>query len=544
MRRIRGVWLAAALALVGCHDHPHGEHGHEEHAGHAGHAGHDDHAGHAGHDNHAGHGHGEGSTAYTTYADRTELFIEVPPLIVGEPVQLAAHLTRLDNYRPVMAGRVTIMLTGGGLPDEIFDTGQVRVSGIFRPSVIPEEPCLRTMKLRVVTADIDEVHTVGNIEVFMDLVAEAAAHGHGDEEAPVEEEISFTKEQQWRIDFGTAPVSRRPIRPAFEAYGTIRARPDGQAIVTAPLPGRLSMQPGVPRVGQEVERDQIVAMLTPQLPNAADLAGLEQAVEEARLAKSQTSRTVRRLEGLLAAGGVAERRVLDARYEHEQAVARYKRARARWKQREGLQSTGGAENQKGIPVRSPLTGTIVETHVVPGAYVESGADMLHVVDLDRLWLEVHVTETHAKYLDEPQGVWFRVPGFDDVYERGPEHVVAVGGVLDVRTRTIPLYVSIDNPKRRLRVGMFADVHVLTDAPHSGIAIPASAIVYDAGLPVVYVALSGEAFASRQVRLGQRDGAMIEVLEGVLEGERVVSVGAYAVRLATAATQVPEHGHHH
>ena len=112
--------------------------------------------------------------------------------------------------------------------------------------------------------------------------------------------------------------------------------------------------------------------------------------------------------------GVARRQVLDARYEQEQATARHKRARARWKQTQELQSAGAARDQAGVDVSTPLAGTIVETHIVPGAYVESGSKMLHVVDLDRLWLEVHVTEIHAGGADRvalnaaghapPQGV--------------------------------------------------------------------------------------------------------------------------------------------
>jgi RND family efflux transporter MFP subunit len=195
-------------------------------------------------------------------------------------------------------------------------------------------------------------------------------------------------------------------------------------------------------------------------------------------------------------------------------------------------------------VPSPLAGTVVAANVVPGGFVQAGAELCHVVDLDRLWLEVHVTETHARFLEDPQGVWFGVPGYDEVYERGPEHIVTVGGVLNARTRTVPLYVAVDNPRRRFRVGMFADVHVLTGAAHSGLAVPSSAVLYESGLPAVYVSLGGETFARRPVRLGPRDGTFIEIVEGVKAGERVVSVGAYAVRLASASTEVPEHGHHH
>ncbi|MDP6945077.1 MAG: efflux RND transporter periplasmic adaptor subunit, partial [Myxococcota bacterium] len=360
------------------------------------------------------------------------------------------------------------------------------------------------------------------------------------------DQIGFTKEQQWRIAFAHVPVVERTIRSSFEAYGTLRARPNGQALVTAPVAGRLVGQGTVelPQVGQELTQGQIVAALVPRLPDAGDLAALEQTVEEARLARKRANRHVERLEGLLTSGAVAEKRVIDARYEADQATARYNTARRRMVQARRVQSSEGSLPRGAVKVPSPLAGTVVSVDVVPGGFMEAGAKLCHVVDLDRLWLEVHVTETHAKYLEEPQGVWFAVPGFDDVYERGPEHVMAVGGVLDARTRTVPLYVAVDNPKRRLRVGMFADVHVLTDAPHTGLAVPNSAVVYESGLPVVYVSLGGETFARRSVRLGPRDGTFVELLDGVTVGERVVSVGAYAVRLASATTAVPEHGHHH
>ena len=535
-----------AFALYGCHGHDHDGHGDKAH-GHGekerGHdkkeRGHGDEAHEGGHE---GHGHAEGATAYTTYGKRTELFVEVPPLVVGERVELAAHLTHLENFKALRRGQVSVTLTGAGKPDETFETGTVEVMGIFRPRVAPEHAGKRTMHLRVVAGDIDESHAVGSMQVFANAAAEKAAAKP--EEAETEGEIGFTKEQQWRIDFGMTLVARQRIRPAFEANGTILPRPDGQAKVTAPMAGRISAGDGLPRVGQSVERDQVVARLTPLLDNAADLAGLQQAVQEARLAKSQATQTVGRLEGLLAAGGIAERRLIDARFERDRAATRFRAARKRLAQAQNLHSADGKRRPGSVAVRTPLGGTVVAAQMIPGAFVAGGAELLHVVDMDRLWLEVHVTETHAKYLQEPQGAWFKVEGFDEIYEVDREHVIATGGVLDARTRTIPLYLSVDNPKRRLRVGMFADVHVLTEAPRTGLAIPASALVYNSGQPVVFVSLGGETFISRPVQLGQRDGTIIEILDGVAEGDWVVSTGAYAVRLATAKTQVPEHGHHH
>jgi RND family efflux transporter MFP subunit len=540
----RSGWIAwtFVFTLMGCHGH---DHDHDDHHGESGH-GHEA-RGHGNSEKAHGHGHADSSTAYTRYAERTELFVEVPALVVGAPAELWAHITELDNLKALASGRVSVELSGAANGIERFEIDTAAIPGIFKPVVVPKHAGKRMMRVQIVSGEIHEVHALGEVEVFADAAAATAAakakEGHGAEEA-AEKEISFTKEQQWRIDFGTAPVATRMIRPSFEAYGTIRARPDGEARITSPVAGRVAASSGKLRVGDEVERDQVVAMLTPRLADAANLPGLEQAVESSRLAKAQAGREVKRLQGLLASGGVSERRVQEAQYEQKQAATEYKLATQRLKQTQSLQSASTTEDDAAISLRTPVSGAVVAVHAMPGSFVEAGAELLHIVDFDRLWLEVHVTETHAKYLKKPQGVWFGVSGNDEVFELGADLVMAVGGVLDARTRTVPLYMAVDNTKRHLRVGMFADVHVLTDAPHGVVTVPTSAVVHEGGLAVVYVALGGESFARRSVRVGQQDGAFVEILGGVSLGERVVSVGAYAVRLATSKTQIPEHGHPH
>jgi multidrug efflux pump subunit AcrA (membrane-fusion protein) len=69
-------------------------------------------------------------------------------------------------------------------------------------------------------------------------------------------------------------------------------------------------------------------------------------------------------------------------------------------------------------------------------------------------------------------------------------------------------------------------------------------VDDAGRPIVFVQRGGEAFERRPVTLGARSGNVVQVTGGVMVGERVVTTGAYLVRLASLSTQVPSHGHVH
>ena len=92
--------------------------------------------------------------------------------------------------------------------------------------------------------------------------------------------------------------------------------------------------------------------------------------------------------------------------------------------------------------------------------------------------------------------------------------------------------------------MALQVYVETARVEEALVIPTSALVDEDGRAVVFVQLSGETFAKRDLALGIRDGAVVQVLSGVSEGERVVTQGAYAIRLASVSTTIPAHGHSH
>ena len=199
-------------------------------------------------------------------------------------------------------------------------------------------------------------------------------------------------------------------------------------------------------------------------------------------------------------------------------------------------------------LRSTVTGTLGARSAPRQApSSRQGRELFHVVDLDRLWLEVQVPEADVGRIGKPTGAWFEVEGFEQPFEVAPERggrVIGFGGVIDPQTRTAQLVFELPNAGRDLRVGMFARVHVLTGAPVKALAVPASAVVDDGSEQVVFVEVSGERFERRPVQLGLRDRGRVQVLAGVAPGERVVSRGAYQVRLAAASGAIPQHGHVH
>jgi multidrug efflux pump subunit AcrA (membrane-fusion protein) len=97
---------------------------------------------------------------------------------------------------------------------------------------------------------------------------------------------------------------------------------------------------------------------------------------------------------------------------------------------------------------------------------------------------------------------------------------------------------------RLPLGQSVFLRLLLEETAASAVIPVSAVIDDAGRPIVFVQTSGESFERRPVTLGVRQADVVQVLEGLKPGERIVSKGAHLVRLASLSTQVPAHGHVH
>jgi membrane fusion protein, heavy metal efflux system len=482
----------------------------------------------------------------THITDRTELFVEFRSFVQDQDSPLAAHLTRLDTFKAREQGRVIAVLAGGGAPEERFEIAAPQVPGIFRPVVTPQHAGPRQLTLVIESDAFSDRHDLGTVTVFPDV---AAAIKRAEASPPAKgNTITFLKEQQWRMDFATAVVATGSLRGSVTANGVLRARSDGEVYVTAPTTGRLiTAGDDFLRIGMKIDRDQVLVTIASRLGNETDLASLELALERARLGLEHAKRERTRIEALFQQGAIAEKRVIEARHEAHVAQAEMAAAQRRMDQYRRVQQIQHADGPGGIAVRSPIAGTVARVDVAPGAFVEEGQKLFHIVDLDRLWLEVQVPEANIGRVQGTTGAWLEIDGFEAPFEVSPPtggRVIALGGVIDPESRTVPLLFEVPNSDRVLRVGLSVRAHILTGETAPGPVVPLPAIVDDNGQEVAYVQVEGEAFERRSLRLGVRDGDRVEVLEGLRPGERVVTRGAYLMRLAASSSAVPAHGHAH
>lgn len=475
----------------------------------------------------------------TQWTDRSELFAEYPSLVVGQTSRFAIHLTAISNFKPVTSGQVEVRLEGGGGQPETFHVDSPSRPGIFGVDVKPARAGTREMVIALKSASLTDAHRISNVTVYPD--PEAA--GKAAEAAPAEAEgISFLKEQQWALDFGTVLVEKRAIRESIRVPAQVVARPGGAAEVVAPIDGRLiQVAPLAP--GSAVTQGQELARLLPPPSVPGELPQLEQARAEAAASVDLATRDRERAERLVAAGASPEKRLDEARAAEAQALARRRAADAQIGQYNAARSGTGAGSAGGLFVlRSPITGAIAARQATTGANVAAGTTLFQVADVSQVHVAGRIPEAQAAHALRTTAAEIEIGGREPVAV--PGRPTALGKVLDAQTRTLQVVFALDNRALKLPLGQSVFLRLLLEETAATTVIPTSAVIDDAGRPIVFVHASGESFERRPVTLGVRQAEVVQVLEGLKPGERIVSKGAHLVRLASLSTQVPAHGHVH
>lgn len=476
------------------------------------------------------------AVAETRWSERSELFVEYPPLVAGETSRFTIHFTDLATFEPVRKGRAEVRLSGADAM--AFEVDGPDPPGHFGIDVTPTRAGRYNLSVAVEAGTLADRHELGDVEVLPPGTAPDAG-GEPQDDAS----IPFLKEQQWTLDFATAAADERPMADSLEIAATIEPRTGGQADVTTPVTGRLADDLPAWPVGAMVARGATLAEIVPQAGHLEDRPELELAVAEARNALELVRADRARVERLVAAGALPERRRLESGVAERTAEARLAAAEEHLVQ---LDATRTAQGEVGhdtrFVLRAPLSGVVAESDATPGASVEAGARLFRLVAVDQVHVVGALPEAALARIDDPVGAEMDVPGFAAPLPL--DRLVSIGRVLDPAARTVPIIYELHNPDPRIAIGQAVSLRVFASALIEGITVPESAIVDDAGQPVVFVQVGGESFERRAVRLGNREGGFVQLTGDVAPGERVVVRGAPFIRLAALSPQAPAHGHTH
>lgn len=471
----------------------------------------------------AEHSHGARS-GITRWTPQGELFIEHGALVAGEPGEVLIHLTRANSFKP--DGEATVALHLGAFSIEAEKT---QTPGVYDLDFIPG----RAGKQALSVTWNGQRHDLGEIEVFADDASiKTKAPGEG---------VRLLKEQQWTLDFATAIVAARPMRANLRVPAEIVARAGGESEVTAPFSGRL-VAANVPDVGTRVTKGQILGGLLPPTSMPSDLPTLDLALAEANAALDLAKKDAGRAQRLVAVGAVPQRRLDEARTVEATATARVDAAKARLSQYEETRSAEGeTKRSRQFLLRAPIDGIIAEVHATPGANIEAGKPVFHILDIERVYVRGIAPESDIPLLRNLTGAELDM---GPTGTRRAGRLVSVGNVVDPSSRTVNVLYEIDNRDRALAVGQSLFLRLFLASRVDAPVLPLTAVIDDGGRQVVFIQKEGELFERRLVQTGTQEEGVIQILGGIKTGERAVVKGAYLVRLAASSSQVPTEGHTH
>ncbi len=181
---------------------------------------------------------------------------------------------------------------------------------------------------------------------------------------------------------------------------------------------------------------------------------------------------------------------------------------------------------KTLHIHSPFDGVVVQKMVTEGMQVSPGMTLYTVADLSKVWVlaEVYEYELHGVHNGAP--VKMTLEAYPGKTFNGA--VTYIYPFLEKETRTVKVRIEFDNPRGELKPDMYARVEILAGAERKGLAVPKEAVIRGGKRDMVIVASGGSRYAPRQVKLGIESEGYFEALEGLTEGEKVVTSAQFLI----------------
>ena len=180
------------------------------------------------------------------------------------------------------------------------------------------------------------------------------------------------------------------------------------------------------------------------------------------------------------------------------------------------------ESSSRYPILAPRSGSIIEKHITQGELVGDG-QIYTIADLDVVWLLASVNEKDLARVKKGQAATAVTQAYPD--RRFSGQLTWIADTIDEKTRTLTVRVEVENKERLLKPGTFAKVLLAAETKNKVLVVPASAVLTEKGETFVFVEESAGHYRRKEIRPGIGSSAAREVLDGLKEGERVVTVGS-------------------
>ncbi|MDR1091446.1 MAG: efflux RND transporter periplasmic adaptor subunit [Prevotella sp.] len=352
-------------------------------------------------------------------------------------------------------------------------------------------------------------------------------HDHSNKEKTEshDDEILFAPEQAKAIGLEVKAIQPSTFHQVIKTGGQILSAQGDEVTISATSGGIVSFNKSSLNEGVAVRGGESLVSISSRNIVDGDPA------MRAKATYDIASREYERANSLIKDKLISEKEYNDTRLNYESAKIAY-------------QAIGQRTTAKGISVATPITGYVKTKLVSEGQYVEVGQPLMTITQNRKLQLRADVSERHYKNLGNITSANFKTPYDKNVYRLADlsGRLVSYGKSANSREYYIPVNFEFNNVGQVIS-GSYVEVYLLGQPRENVISVPVSSLIEEQGLYFVYLQMEADAYKKQEVVLGADNGENVEILSGVKQGDKVVSKGAYHVKLASASSAVP-HGHEH
>ena len=354
---------------------------------------------------------------------------------------------------------------------------------------------------------------------------EHADHNHESEEAKHSDEIIFPKAQAAKTTFEVREIQPASFNQVVKTTGQILAAPGDEAVIVATSNGVVSFTSNKLTEGTKVQKGQSLFQISSKNIAEGDYYTKVKATYEAAKASYD------RAESLVKDKIISQKEFENIKLEFQNANTAY-------------HAESNNKTAKAVTEPATISGHEKNSRVKEGEYITIGQPLATVSQNQRLVLRAEVSQRYYNAMQSIKSANFKTPYDNKVYslEDLNGRLLSFGKTSNENLFFIPVSFEFDN-KGEVIPGSFVEVYLISAPIENTLSIPVSALTNEMGTHYVYVQIDEEGYRKQEVALGANNGKEVQMIKGLRPGARVVTQGAYQVKMASASGAIP-HGHSH
>ncbi|MBQ6792331.1 MAG: efflux RND transporter periplasmic adaptor subunit [Butyricimonas sp.] len=354
---------------------------------------------------------------------------------------------------------------------------------------------------------------------------EHAGHNHESKATKHSDEIIFPKAQAAKTTFEVREIQPASFNQVVKTTGQVLAAPGDEAVIVATSNGVVSFSSNKLTEGTKVQKGQSLFQISSKDIAEGDYYTKVKATYEAAKASYD------RAEALVKDKIISQKEFESTKLEFENAKTAYN-------------AVSNHKTAKGVSVNAPINGHMKNILVKEGEYITVGLPLATVSQNQRLVLRAEVSQRYYNAMQSVKSANFKTPYDNKVYslEDLNGRLLSFGKTSNENSFFIPVSFEFDN-KGEVIPGSFVEVYLISSPIENTLSIPVSALTNEMGIYYVYVQIDEEGYRKQEVALGANNGKEVQIIKGLHPGDRVVTQGAYQVKMASASGAIP-HGHSH